>query len=109
MDPQPPISPQQAPSTNWRLYFELLSFAGFIFPVGQILGPLVLWIVKKDSDAIADAAGKQVINFNISWVLWSIVSCGLGIFVWLVIAIIATIKAANNEPFKHPWVIGFLK
>ncbi len=100
---------QQPPATNWRLYFELLQFTAFVFPLGQIAGPLVLWLIKKDSDPAADAAGKQVLNFNLSWVLWTIATCGFGILAWLVIAIIATIKAANNEPFKHPWTIGFLK
>ena len=104
----PNVPPPSAP-TNWRLYFELLSFAAFVFPFGQIVGPVVLWLVKKDSNALADAEGKRVINFNISWLLWTIASCGLGIFAWLVIAIIATLKAANNEPFKHPWTIAFLK
>lgn len=104
-----PNSQQPSPATNWRLYFELLQFTAFVFPLGQIFGPLILWLVKKDSDPVADAVGKQVINFNLSWVLWTIVSCGLGIFAWLIIAIVATLKAANNEPFKHPWTIGFLK
>ena len=108
----PPAAPPTPPppvATNWRLYYELLWFSGFVIPLGQIAGPLVLWLVKKDTDAAADAAGKQVLNFNISWLLWTIASCGFGVLPWLVIAIIATIKAANNEPFKHPWTIAFLK
>lgn len=97
------------PATNWRLYLELLSFAAFIFPIGNILGPLILWLVKKDTVPAVNEEGKKVINFNISWTLWSIVSCGVGFLAWIVIAIIATLKAANNEPFKHPWTIAFLK
>ncbi len=96
-------------ATNWRLYLELLSFTAFVFPVGHILGPLVLWLVKKDSVPTVDEEGKKVINFNISWTLWGVASCGLGFLAWIVIAIIATLKAANNEPFKHPWTISFLK
>lgn len=92
-----------------RLYYELLSLVAFVFPVGNIVGPLVLWMVKKDGDPQADADGKQVINFNISWLLWSIVSCGLGALVWLVIVIIAILKASGEKPFKHPLTIRFLK
>ena len=105
-------TPTNLPSptaTNWRLYLELLSFTAFVFPIGHILGPLVLWLVKKDSIPAVDEEGKKVINFNISWTLWGVASCGLGFLAWIVIAIIATLKAANNEPFKHPWTIGFLK
>lgn len=88
---------------------ELLSFAGLVVPLGNILGPLILWLVKKDSSQEVDFEGKRVINFNISWTLWSIASCGLGAIAWLIIAIIASVKAANKQPFTHPWTIQFLK
>ncbi len=122
MDPLPPSStpspyvPPNAPppprpptADNWRLYLELLAFTGFVFPFGQILGPLVLWLVKKDTIPAVAIEGRKVINFNISWVIWSIVTCGIGFLAWIVIAIVATLKAANNEPFEHPLTINFLK
>lgn len=104
----PPVN-APAPATNWRLYLELLSFCGFVFPFGNIIGPLILWMVKKDSVREVAEFGPKVINFNISWLLWSIASCGIGAIAWLIIAIIATIKAANNEPFKHPWALPLVK
>ena len=106
----PPLDIHLPPdTTNWRLYLELLSFTVFVFPLGHILGPLILWLVKKDTIPQVNEEGKKVINFNISWTLWSIVSCGLGFVAWIVIAIISTLKAANNEPFRHPWTIAFLQ
>ena len=107
----PPLGSLTPPdTTNWRLYLELSSFAFFILPgIGHILGPLILWLIKKDTIPQVNEEGKKVINFNISWTLWSIVSCGLGFVAWIVIAIISTLKAANNEPFRHPWTIAFLK
>lgn len=104
-----PTTPPPISQSNWRLYFELLSFTGFVIPFGQILGPLILWLIKKDTDPAANFEGKKVINFNLSWLLWIVVSCGLGAIAWIVLIIIATIKAANNQPFKHPWTIQFLK
>ena len=101
-----PVSPG---ATNWRLYMELLSLTVFVFPLGHIAGPLVLWLVKKDTIPEVDAEGKRVLNFNLSWTLWSIASCGLGFIAWIVIDIISILKAANREPFKHPWTIEFLK
>lgn len=56
-----------------------------------------------------DAEGKRVINFNISWTIWGILTCGLGLFVWMIILLIAILKAANKEPFKHPLTIQLLK
>ena len=107
----PPLGSLTPPdTTNWRLYLELSSFAFFILPgIGHILGPLILWLIKKDTIPQVNEEGKKDINFNISWTLWSIVSCGFGFLAWIVIAIISTLKAANNEPFRHPWTIAFLK
>lgn len=116
MDPQSSPPPSEIPSlplsppANWRLYMELSSFSFLILPgIGHIVGPLVLWLIKKDTIPQVNEEGKKVINFNLSWTLWGIVSCGLGFFVWFVIAIISTLKAANNERFDHPWTIAFLK
>ncbi len=117
MDSQPPLlqpdipnsPPPLTPPTNWRLYMELLSFAGLVFPLGNILGPVILWLVKKDTIPTVNEEGKKVINFNLSWTLWGIVTCGLGFIAWAVIAIIASLKAANNERFEHPLTIAFLK
>lgn len=108
-DTTPPNLPVSPAPTNWRFYLELLSLTVFVFPLGHIVGPLVLWLVKKDTIPEVDAEGKRVLNFNLSWTLWSIVSCGVGFFVWIVIDIISILKAANREPFKHPWTIDFLK
>jgi uncharacterized Tic20 family protein len=69
----------------------------------------VLWLVKKDTIPAVNYEGKKIINFNLSWTLWMILTCGIGFFVWIIIAIIAALKAANNEPFKHPLTIDFLK
>ena len=116
MDTQP--NPYQSPTapppsltdrTSWRLYFELLSFVAFVFPLGQIFGPMVLWLVKKDAIQEVDTEGKRVLNFNISWTIWGLLTCGLGFVVWFVIALVATLKAANREPFTHPLTIDFLK
>jgi uncharacterized Tic20 family protein len=107
MQTLPPSPPPAA--TNWRLYLELLSFAAFVFPIGNIVGPLILWLVKKDTEPAVNEEGKKVINFNISWTLWGFLSCGVGFVAWFVIAIVAALKAANNERFTHPWTIGFLK
>jgi uncharacterized Tic20 family protein len=105
----PPPSPPPVPANNWRLYTELSSLAMFVFPLGNIVGPLVLWLIKKDTLPEADEAGKKVLNFNLSWTIWIIVSCGLGIIPWIIIDIIAILKAANNERFEHPLTIQFLK
>jgi uncharacterized Tic20 family protein len=48
---------------------HLLSLAGFAVPLGNILGPLILWLVKRNDSPYLDAVGKEVVNFNISWLI----------------------------------------
>ena len=45
---------------------HLLAFVGMVFPFGNILGPLVIWLVKKDDSAFVDDQGKEALNFNIT-------------------------------------------
>ena len=108
--PLPPAEPTVLPSSNsnWRLYLEALAFVFFICPFGNVVGPLVLWLLQKDTNPVVSQEGKKVLNFNISWTIWMVVTCGIGFLPWLVIQIIATLKAANNEPFNHPLSIRFL-
>lgn len=105
----PPTPPSAAPTpTNWRVFLELSSLAVFVFPFGNILGPLVLWLIKKDSEPEVAAEGIRVLNFNISWTIWIFVTCGIGFFVWLVFLVIAIVKAANRQPYEHPLTLKLL-
>jgi uncharacterized Tic20 family protein len=101
----PPVTPQQ----NWRLYLELIALTGFVIPFGTILGPVILWQMKKDTEAAVKTYGPDVINFHISWILWSIVTCGLGALVYLVFWIIRMVKAANLEEYKAPLTLTLIK
>jgi uncharacterized Tic20 family protein len=112
MDPysNPSQPSYSTPDTNnWRLYLELLALTGFVFPFGQILGPLVLWLIKKDTSSQVSEEGKKVINYHMSWTIWGLLSCGLGFLPWIIITLVSIIKAGNNQPFNHPLTISFLK
>lgn len=101
---------------------HLLSFIGFIgIPVGNILGPLVLWLIKKSEDPFVDATGKEVLNFQISATIYGIV-CGLLFFVFIgvvllpvliiavvVYTIIGAIKAYEGQVYYYPFTIRFFK
>ena len=59
---------------------QLLGFAGFVFPLGNILAPLILWLIKRTDSPYLDRAGKEAINFQISYTIYAIVA-GLLCFV----------------------------
>ncbi|MGM0652108.1 MAG: DUF4870 domain-containing protein [Bacillota bacterium] len=100
---------------------HLTALAGFLIPFGNIIGPLVVWLIKKDESAWVDKQGKESLNFQISVTIYALVAgiltlivigvlllIAVGIFS-LVMIIIATVKVNNGEDFKYPLCIRILK
>ncbi len=56
--------------TNTAFLTHLSGFASFVFPLGAILGPLVMWSVNKGKSEFVDDNGIEAVNFNISYVLY---------------------------------------
>lgn len=100
---------------------QLLGFAGFVFPFGNILGPLVLWLIKRSESPLLDRIGKEVLNFQISYTIYVAVA-GILCFVligflilpvigllWIIFMIIAAVKTGNGEEYKYPLTIRLLQ
>jgi uncharacterized Tic20 family protein len=89
--------------------------------IGFLLGPLIVWFLKRDEDPFIDEHGKEAVNFQLSMFLAAIVSAVLIIvligFVLLAIVgiamvvfpIIAAMKARNGEVYRYPATIRFIK
>ncbi|MEM6424628.1 MAG: DUF4870 domain-containing protein [Cyanobacteria bacterium P01_D01_bin.128] len=112
---------QNQEARNWGMIAHLSSLVGFIIPFGNIIGPLIVWLVKKDEMPFVDEQGKESLNFQISVFIYAVISgiltlvvigllmlLALGIF-WLVFAIIAGIKAGQGESYRYPLTIRLLK
>ncbi|HLN21458.1 MAG TPA: DUF4870 domain-containing protein [Bacteroidales bacterium] len=106
---------------NWAMLCHISSFAGFFFPFGGIIGPLIFWLSKKDESAWVNLNGKAALNFNLSILLYSILVLPLVFIVIgipLIVALgilkivcitIASVKAARGEYFKYPLSIPFIQ
>lgn len=104
------------------MFCHLAAFAGLVIPgVGQILGPLVIWLIKKDTMTFVNQEGKESLNFQISATIYGAVSC-LAIFVcigWfllaavivfdIIVVIMASIDASNGKGYRYPLCIRFIK
>ena len=100
---------------------HLLGFVGLLFPFGNILAPLVLWMAKRGSSPYLDSAGKEVINFQVSYTIYLIVSIilckvwiGLILFpviglMWMIFMVVAAAKSGNGGEYRYPLTIRFLK
>lgn len=100
---------------------HLLAFCAFVFPLGSILGPLVMWLLKKNEYAFVDDQGKESLNFQITVLIALLVSAA-AIFVLIgfiltpaviitaiVLVIRACISASNGEYYRYPLNIRFIK
>jgi len=107
---------------TWAMGCHLLGLAGIVVPViGNIVGPLVMWQIKKDDYPFVDEQGKEALNFQISMSIYGIISAILllaciGAFllpavyiVDLVFLLIAAIKANNGKHYRYPLTIRFIK
>ncbi|WP_298894279.1 DUF4870 domain-containing protein [uncultured Psychroserpens sp.] len=58
---------------NIATFIHLSTFSRFIIPLGNYIGPIVLWMVNKDKSEFIDNHGKQAINFQISILLYTLI------------------------------------
>lgn len=103
------------------MFCHLSSFAGYFFPFGGIIGPIICWISRKDESEWINLNGKSSLNFQISMLLYTVLAIplcfivvGIPILLALVLleficVIIASVKAAKGEFFKYPLSIPFLQ
>jgi uncharacterized Tic20 family protein len=104
------------------MFCHLLAFAGFLgILFGNIIGPLVLWLVKKDEFPFVDDQGKEVLNFQISLTIYALIAAPLclilvGIFllgaIWIggiVLTILGALRASEGVRYRYPLAIRFLK
>jgi uncharacterized protein len=58
---------------NIATFIHLSTFSRFIIPLGNFIGPLILWVTNKEKSEFVDAHGKQAINFQMSILLYTII------------------------------------
>ena len=58
---------------NIATFIHLSTFSRFFFPLGNIIGPLILWVLNKEKSGFVDTHGKQAINFQLSIFLYAII------------------------------------
>ncbi|WP_375162284.1 DUF4870 domain-containing protein [Staphylococcus hyicus] len=106
------------PNDDERLMAVLIYVTSFFAP---ILGPLLIWLIKRDQSKFVDKAGKNYFNFEISYTLWIAIGTLL-IFVlvgflivpilgllYFIFKIVAIVKAYNGENFLPFLSIPFFK
>lgn len=131
------VEPQVTPETDiapvgdertWAMLGHLSAFAGFIVTgIGCVLGPLIIWLVKRDTLPFAGDQAKEALNFNITvliagaaLVLFSIITVGIGLLLavplgfalfiyWLIFTIIAAMNASDGVRYRYPLTLRLVQ
>jgi len=124
---------------TWSMLCHLGALAGLIFWLGNVLGPLIIWQIKKNELPEINEHGKASVNFQLTVLIINIIGriiiagtvgvgifwgspffatgsgLGLGFIIWAInlfawiFAVIAGIRANNGEFYKYPFSIHFIK
>jgi uncharacterized Tic20 family protein len=100
----------------WAMFCHLSALITNAFSGMGFLGPLICWLVKKDSSSFVDAHGKEALNFQLNMLIYflisiaiAVVTCGVGIVLPIALAIyafimpiIAGVKANGGEMYRYP-------
>src|SRR6266480_3519212 len=127
--PTPPPLPAGGPATTsittnvrtWNILCHASALLGVLlhFP-GHLLGPLIVWLAKRDDSPEIDAHGKESLNFQISMLIYNAVAAVfclvlVGFFflavLWVlnaVFVIIASVKASEGTLYRYPFTIRFI-
>jgi len=106
---------------NWAVLCHLSALAMFVFPLGNVVGPLVIWLLKKEELPVVEREGKEALNFQItvsllaavagilSFILIGIpllVLIGIGNLVYIVLASLAANKGLS---YTYPFNLRLIK
>lgn len=107
-----PISEKE--ERQWAMFAHIGTFSSMIIPLGNIIAPIVVWQIKKHDSEFVVAQAKESLNFQITLMIYSIISLLLcmiiiGFFLifalvifGLIMVIMASIRTNDGEDFQYP-------
>lgn len=130
--PPPPISAPTAEERQWAMFAHLSALlgglvTGWIGGWGWFLGPLIIWLMKKDTMPFVNDQAKEALNFNITvgiifviLTILGVVTLGVGFLVAfplmvivgiaaLVFIILAAIKSNEGIAYRYPFALRLIK
>lgn len=142
-DETPPPSPYLPPGSelgspgltlsaderNWAMSAHLSALTGLFTGFGNIVGPLVVWLIKKDSSTFAAQEAKEALNFQITWMgavvalgvlslplmlvfglgILTLFIAGLIVLASWILSVVGGVRAGEGKPYRYPFTIRFIK
>jgi uncharacterized Tic20 family protein len=105
----------------WGMLCHLSALSGLIIPFGNLIGPLVVYSLKKDEYTFVADQGKESLNFQISILIYLMIS-GIAVlllvgiffllfvpFIAIILTVLAGVRANDGEYYRYPFCIRFIK
>jgi uncharacterized protein len=124
-EPSDTPAPSAAPTENertWGMLAHLSALAGVVvWLLGCVLGPLAVYLSRRDQSEFVAEHAREALNFNITVVLAALVCMalmvvfvgfilGTALFIgWLVLTLIAAIRASEGERYRYPLSLRLVK
>jgi uncharacterized protein len=134
MSQQPPPPPPQVPSGDgppaqpltpdqerlWAMLAHLLSFVAAYIALG-FLAPLIVLLIFGPRSAYVREHAVESLNFNLTWLLYAVVCVILALLLigililialgiaYVILVVIASIRANNGQMYRYPLTIRFMK
>ena len=106
---------------KWATVCHLSALVGLLGNgIGFLLGPLIVWLLKREDDPFIDEQGKEAVNFQITMFLVMLLAGILALLlvgflimavvglVMIILPIVAAIQANEGRPFRYPFTIRFI-
>lgn len=114
--------PLNSTDRNLGMFCHLGALSVFVgVPFGNILAPLIIWLIRREDSPFVDRQGKESLNFQLSMVIYGIISVLLMfiligfititavVVVDILFTIVASVKASRGESYHYPLTIQFLR
>lgn len=89
------LEKKKSDETTWAMLCHLSSLSSMIgIPFGNILGPLIIWLIKKEESSFVDQQGRESLNFQISLFIYGFGALVLSLVIF---GLIFVTVIANEE------------
>jgi uncharacterized Tic20 family protein len=106
---------------NTAVAAHLSTLAGLVVPFGSVIGPLAVWLTRRDRDPFIDDTGREALNFGISIAIYGLVALvgalllvGIplliaGMIAWVVLACLAATRASQGQAYRYPLTLRLVR
>ncbi len=116
------LTPSNSDDRKWGAITHLAALIGLLLPLGLVLGPLLVWFLKRDDSEFVNEQGKAALNFQLSILVIAFVLLLLSAMIrpllplafvagiaGLAFALMAGVSTFKGKPFKYPWSLPLFK